>query len=144
MSIVLIVLFACAAALLLWAGVLELKIRLMSRKSKYENVARQFRKTGIAKKWIAELHTVPVSEWAKIYCQLNSRQYPIELINIKPDFYDIDDEKSVAFFIIISDEIENIIGEYETSQYWNCFHRTDPRKMTVSEHAQWWANNKKR
>lgn len=93
------------------------------------------------KKFINGLLKIPQSEWARISCELNAFKTPKELYSVIPQWLRTDgsgDYKTSIVYLIFSNYIEDKIGVFEVSKYWNTTFRTDKGKMTTEQHAWWW------
>lgn len=88
---------------------------------------------------IEELEKIPVSEWAKIWCSLNSWKIPELLSHIKPDWWDDEPskekgEKMYLFVMPLMKRITFVIGDKATSREWN-------RDMMTDEEHDFFYNN---
>ena len=82
---------------------------------------------------IDELKKIPTSKWARIWCDLNSWEFPKELEHIKPDYWDSAEMKTLGMFLRpLMQLIEDTIGEKVCNRYWN-------KDMTDKEHEIFWA-----
>lgn len=70
---------------------------------------------------IVELKKIPKTEWARIWCELNSWKIPKELKHIKPNCL----IKEMSFLRLLMDYIEYIIGEKACLRCWNKDYMTD-------------------
>jgi len=87
---------------------------------------------------LLELYKVPVLEWDKLYCELNSWKIPEQLKKIKPDWWDDDSsreksDKMIEFIRPLIFKIKSTIGKKACSREWN------KDTMTDKEHEIFWA-----
>jgi hypothetical protein len=86
---------------------------------------------------ISELDKIPVTEWAKIWCKLNSWEIPDCLQHIKPSWWDDEPSKKkgemmMNFLRPIMSKIKYTIGDKACNREWN------RDKMTDEEHEIFW------
>ena len=85
-----------------------------------------------------ELEKISTSEWPKIWCSLNSWEFPKELQHIKPSWYDdevylTNNPHSRSNFIRpFMDEIEQKFTAKQLNRQWNI------DRMTDEEHEAFW------
>lgn len=79
--------------------------------------------------FIPILKSIPISDWAQIWCELNSWKMPEQLHAIKPYWWkDMDlknTEKMSPFIRPIREYIEGTIGKKTISRQWNKDRMTD-------------------
>lgn len=88
---------------------------------------------------ISELNKIPVTEWAKIWCKLNSWEIPDCLQHIKPSWWDDEPSKKkgemmMEFLRPLMSEIKCTIGDKACNREWN------RDRMTDEEHELFWKN----
>lgn len=86
---------------------------------------------------ILELRKIPKSEWARLWCKINSWEFPDELKNVKPKWWDDEHtkekcERIYQFCMPIMKEISNEIGYKACNREWN------RNRMTDEEHDKFW------
>lgn len=107
----------------------------------YLNIIRCFTPTKLRNKSIIELEKIPVSNWARMYCEFNSGEIPNELSHIKPkdwpddpygDDFKENAERMCKFLSPLMDRIENEIGRKA------CLRQGNIDRMTDEEFEYFW------
>ena len=85
---------------------------------------------------LGELKKIPTTEWARIWCELNSWIIPKELEHIKPKWWVGNNiARAMNFLRPIMQHIETTIGMKACNRYWN------KDNMTDEEHEIFYRNN---
>ncbi len=79
---------------------------------------------------IDELHKIPEENWAKMWCDMNSWEIPIELYHIKPEYWEEEGslgniDKKYHFLYPIMNVIKQKIGRKACLRQWNIDIMTD-------------------
>lgn len=85
---------------------------------------------GVSYSVIDELHKIPVENWARMWCDMNSWNIPIELNHIKPYYWEDEGsqektDKMIHFLSPIMNEIYRKIGHKACLRQWNKDRMTD-------------------
>ena len=99
----------------------------------------RLQQTDVSGSAISELDKIPVTEWAKIWCKLNSWEIPDSLQHIKPSWWDDEPSKAkgemmMGFLRPIMSKIKYTIGDKACNREWN------RDRMTDEEHELFWKN----
>lgn len=84
---------------------------------------------------LKRIESIDISELPRIYCYLNRWEFPDELIDLKPNNWEL--YPILNKHEIISDGIDyikNNVNEKELSREWN------KDRMTPDEFEEWWNN----
>lgn len=90
---------------------------------------------------VLELRKIPKSEWARLWCKMNVWEFPNELKNVKPDWWDDEHTKEkremmYQFLEPIMEEISDEIGHKACNREWNRY------RMTDEEHEKFWSSSR--